>query len=75
MRVYQFHHYGIEIIRFLQHGLLPIPKTTKEVSYEKLTFQTLTPHLYYHIYYHMIVNAELINRGQVMQKVYLKLSF
>ena len=69
MRVYQFHHYVIEIIRFLQHGILPIPKTTKEVSYEKLTFQTLTPHLYYHIYYHMIVNAEHINRGQVMKKV------
>ena len=45
MRVYQFHHYGIEIIRFLQHGLLPIPETTYEVSYQKLTFQTLTPHL------------------------------
>ena len=70
MRVYQFHHYGtLILLGFLQHGLFTIPETTYEVSYQKLTFQTLTPH----IYYHMIVNAELINRGQVMQKVYLKL--
>ena len=74
MRVYQFHHYGILILLgFLQHGLFTIPETTYEVSYQKLTFQTLTPHIYYNIYYHMIVNAELINRGQVKQKVYLKL--
>ena len=69
MRVYQFHHYGIEIIGFLQHDSFPFLRLPEEHSYQKLTFQTLTPHLYYHIYYHMIVNAELINRGQVMQKV------
>ena len=52
MRVYQFHHYGIEIIRFLQHGLLTIPETTYEVSYQKLTFQTLTPPIFVHTFVH-----------------------
>ena len=74
MRVYQFHHYGILILLdILQHGLFTIPETTYEVSYQKLTFQTLIPQSYSRIYSHMVVNTELFKRSQVMQKVYLKL--
>ena len=39
MRVYQFHHYGIEIIRVLQHDSFPVPATIEEHSYQKLTFK------------------------------------
>ena len=52
MRVYQFHHYGIEIIRVLQHDSFSVPETPEEHSYQKLTFQTLTPQIFTHTITH-----------------------
>ena len=54
MRAYQFHQYGILILLgFLTHDISPFLRIPYDISYQKLTFQTLTPHLCSHIWSHI----------------------